>query len=91
MHESLDTEDAPLPVGLLNACREQLAAQVTVEQARPAIGLAGRMREWMSSIRFTPQLMLRPVGGLALIAVGFFGARLEGETVRRSGPLAAAG
>ena len=72
LHAALDAEDTQLPVGLLNECRAKFAAQIAAEQARPAIGWSHRVREWFSS----PVVWLRPVGALALIAVGFFGARL---------------
>lgn len=71
LHATLDLDDSPLPVGLLNDCREQLTMALAVEKARPTVGWMERVREWL-----TPQMMLRPVAGLALIAVGFFGGRM---------------
>lgn len=76
LHETFDSVDRQLPVGLLSGCREQLAAQLAAGQARPAAGWLGRVRDWFETIRLTPALVLRPAGGLALIAVGYFGARL---------------
>lgn len=71
LHAALDSNDTPLPVGLLNLCRDQLRTGLAAEQARPAISWMERFRQWVS-----PGMVLRPVAGLALIAVGFFGARL---------------
>jgi hypothetical protein len=69
MHAALDTGDAPLPVGLLNSCREQFASQLAVERAQPSSFLS-RLRDW-----FAPAHLLRPVAAMALIAIGFFGGR----------------
>lgn len=71
LHEAFNQADEQLPVGLLNGCREQLATRVAAEQARPANGWMERVRAW-----FTPRMVLRPVAGLALVALGFFGAGL---------------
>lgn len=68
---AFDHADERLPIGLLNGCREQLAVRLAAEEARPATGWMDKVRAW-----FTPQMMLRPVAGLALVALGFFGAGL---------------
>lgn len=73
LHAAFGSNDSTLPAGLLNGCRDRLAVQLTAE---PAVGMSGRVRRWFQSIRWSPDLVLRPLGGLALIAVGFFGARL---------------
>ena len=75
MHATLDQGDAPLPVGLLHHCRQELAAQLATEQARPAAGLVERARQWFGGFT-AAALVLRPVVALGLVAFGFFGARL---------------
>lgn len=72
LHAALDCEAQPLAVGLLNECRAKLATQLAAKPPTPATGWLERLRAWCS----TPQMLLRPAGGFALIAVGFFGARL---------------
>jgi hypothetical protein len=80
LHAAFDNasaaEELPLPAGLLNACRDRLTEQLLVERARPAVGPLGRVRQWIDEFRFTSGVWLRPVGALALIAIGFFGGRL---------------
>jgi anti-sigma factor RsiW len=66
---------------LLRACREDLAVQLTLEAA-PS-GASERIPEsvhgwWDKFVDFItmPAAMMRPAGAVALLAVGFFGARM---------------
>ena len=76
LHAALDVDDARLPVGLLNACREQFANQLATERARPDSSFTTRVREWVAGLWSAPGRVLRPALAVALIAVGFFGGRL---------------
>jgi hypothetical protein len=63
---------------LLRACREGLAERLKLEAA-PAAAPAQRQVGWWDRFVDTltmPMQMLRPAGAVALIAVGFLGARL---------------
>jgi hypothetical protein len=68
---------------LLRACREDLAAQLAMEAPMAAVPAEGRdastQQHWWDRFVDTltmPLNMLRPAGAVALIAVGFLGARL---------------
>jgi hypothetical protein len=66
---------------LLRACREDLAARIEMEQA-PAVSVAREPEAvhgwWDKFVDFItmPAAMMRPAGAVALLAVGFLGARM---------------
>ena len=65
------------PPGLLARCRRDLAVRIGEESA-PArrFSLAGFWNRWVVH----PPMWLRPAGALAMLAVGFFAARLVPES-----------
>ncbi len=65
--DQVETEPSP---SLLRECREDLHARLLEEEAAPLPRQIG----WWD--RFIGGLTLRPVGALALVVVGFLGARL---------------
>jgi hypothetical protein len=70
----LDTGEAEIPAGLLARCRRELAVSLQQERARqsPWVTLRNFWRNWIVN----PPMWLRPLGAVAMLAVGFFGARL---------------
>jgi hypothetical protein len=79
MAAALTARETPLPAGLLSECRHELMRAVYRDEAPAAHRPAGAwraLREALAAL-VAPAMGLRvPAGALALIAVGFFGARL---------------
>lgn len=75
---------------LLRACRESLAERLAMEAAplaavvEPKIGLWDRFVDMITM----PVSMLRPVGAVALVAVGFLGAKLVPGNIPGLGTMA---
>src|SRR5688572_892766 len=69
MHRILDTADLDTPAGLLGQCRRDLRLRLR-DSAAPA-----RESFWSGWLPSFPRV-LRPAGALALVAAGFFSARL---------------
>jgi hypothetical protein len=71
LHSALDLSDAPLPTGLLPSCRRQLFSHVASETA------VRSSQNWLGAFTnlFSPA-WLKPAGAVALLAIGFAGARL---------------
>ncbi len=69
----LDAAEPEVPAGLLARCRRDLASALVQERRRqsPAALLRGFWSKWVVS----PPLWMRPVGAVAMLAIGFFGAR----------------
>lgn len=69
----LDAGEAEIPAGLLARCRRELAVSLQQERARqsPLVTLRSFWRNWVVN----PPMWLRPLGAVAMLAVGFFGAR----------------
>jgi hypothetical protein len=68
--------EADLPPGLLARCRRDLALRIEQEAAPSRrFALSNIWRNWVIS----PPMWLRPVGALAMLAVGFFAARVVPE------------
>ena len=72
LHAALDRAEMAPPAGLLAECRSRLRASLGEKRARR--GWLGRLWDWTGQ-PLSPAL-LRPVGALALVALGFFSARL---------------
>jgi hypothetical protein len=81
MHAALDAEQMPLPAGLLQECRGDLTRSIAREaSASRAAGHSGGfgVAEWFRDL-FHNGIPLRvPVGALAMIAVGYFAAKMTG-------------
>lgn len=72
LQEMLSEGEAEVPAGLLARCRRDLAVQVSGAALRRGFHVAGLWRNWVVN----PPLWLRPVGAIAMLAMGFFAARL---------------
>lgn len=72
MEDALAHGEADMPPGLLARCRRDLAVKIE-EESRPLHRFSpGRLwRDWFVH----PPLWWRPLGALAMLAIGFFGAR----------------
>jgi len=86
LHAALDRAEVTPAADLLAKCRRDLRERLT-KQASPS-----RLAQlWADMARSMAMPWLKPVGAVALIAVGFFGAQLvQGPSLRRPGvePLA---
>ena len=82
LHRTLDRAEAPPPADLLADCRTKLRQEL--ELGRPRRSLAGRVWDWLGQP--APPGLLRPAGALALVALGFFAARLM-PTAPSKGPV----
>lgn len=69
----LDSAETEVPAGLLARCRRDLSATLEQERRRQSPGAILRVfwNKWVVS----PPMWMRPVGAVAMLAVGFFGAR----------------
>lgn len=75
LHAAFDAADEPLPAGLLTACREGLDQRLVTEE--PAGARAGWWRRFQDTMAgLFAQTWLRPVGAMALLAIGFLGGRV---------------
>ena len=74
LHEMLSVSEMEVPAGLLARCRRDLAVQVVGAHKSPrrSLSLSGLWRNWVVN----PPLWLRPVGAVAMLALGFFAARV---------------
>lgn len=73
LQEVLSEGEAEVPAGLLARCRRDLAVQVAAAHTAPrSVSLSALWRNWVVN----PPLWLRPVGAVAMLALGFFAARI---------------
>lgn len=74
LQEALSQCESEVPAGLLARCRRDLAVQSAGARLSPRrrVNLAGLWRNWVVN----PPLWLRPVGAIAMLALGFFAARI---------------
>ncbi|WP_321476549.1 HEAT repeat domain-containing protein [uncultured Paludibaculum sp.] len=74
MNALLEPGEADVPAGLLARCRRDLVVKVQEERAIPRrrIAFASLWRNWVVA----PPMWLRPIGAVAMLAIGFFAARL---------------
>jgi hypothetical protein len=86
LHTALDQTAEPLPAALLTECRRDLNARIREEGAVP------RGRSWWQRLgdlarpRLLTPAWSRPLGALAMIAIGFLGARLTMPQAARVEP-----
>lgn len=78
--------EAGVSAELLARCRRDLAAAIQKERGLRGFGAA--LRAFWSRWFVSPPMWARPVGALAMLALGFFGARLLPEDSPALGPLA---
>ena len=77
LHAGLDSLAVEPPASLLRACRADLAARLEVESSPPLAARRERGGWWGQFMEaLTSGFVLRPAGALALLAIGFMGARL---------------
>lgn len=79
--------EAEIPAGLLAKCRRELSARIEEEGQGPARGFSWS-KLWAKWV-VHPPMWMRPAGALAMVALGFFGARFvplpgSGEPVERA-------
>lgn len=88
LFQSLDAAEMVPSPELLNRCRAELRGRL--EQVRPErVGFWDKIRQGFSiHFHFAPGIM-QPVGALAMLAVGFFGARMMPSSL--PGPWRSAG
>jgi len=74
LESMLEQGEAEMPAGLLARCRRDLATQLQEERATPRrqFALSDLWRNWV----VTPPMWLRPAGAIAMLAIGFFAARI---------------
>lgn len=73
LHDAMDVSEVPVSASFLHQCRRQLHDATVAASPKP-----GLLRRWADLVGFQIHLptAAQPVGALALIAMGFFGARL---------------
>lgn len=76
LHAEIDDSEVDVPAGLLAQCRRELRAAVAVQDERRTVSW---LQRWL---RADWALALKPLGALALVAIGFFGARLVPEQAK---------
>jgi len=77
MLEAVDEVEFPLPVGMLAENRQELKRRIQAEAAQDSTRRGRRLwRSWFSIVLLDG--WLKPVGAMALIALGFLAARLMG-------------
>lgn len=64
--------------GILAACRQDLRRQIQMDNARPESGVT-RAFDWLRNLANVHIPFRVPVGAMALVALGFFGARYTPE------------
>lgn len=80
LHSALDAREAPLPGGLLQECRGDLTRNIVREAALTRSSGNGSVFDWLREI-FHHGIPLRiPIGAMAMIAVGYLGARITNPT-----------
>ncbi len=76
VHASFDALEIQPSPSLLRSCREELRARL-MEEPAPAVSHAGWWAQFTDMLTRRPAwVVLRPMGALTLVALGFLGARL---------------
>ncbi len=76
MHQGLDGAEEDIPAPLLVRCRQDLAARLESERQVTARGFWSRVSRGWPALALPSGAFARPVAAVALLAIGFFGARL---------------
>jgi hypothetical protein len=79
LHVALDRAEMAPPAGLLAECRSKLRDSVSAASTRHS--WLGRLWDWTG--QSVPVAFLRPAAALALVALGFFSARLVPQGTAR--------
>jgi hypothetical protein len=92
VHAALDNSEMSVPAGLLQECRGDLTRQLARVPDHQRAGHQSALLDWFRDL-FHHGIPLRvPVGAMAMIAVGYFAARLTGPAPFAGSPgLTAAG
>jgi hypothetical protein len=85
MHQALDRQDWQPSAEFLQACRRELRSRVTQEAAAVQRTWHARLLGFLTARLGTPAV-LRPLGAIALLALGFFGGKLWDATRQNSEP-----
>jgi len=73
LHRLAGEAETEPPAGLLESCRAGLSRQVAADKLSHSAGWWGRFWSWRPVV-----VAWKPAGALALVALGFFAARLSG-------------
>jgi hypothetical protein len=76
LHAALRTVEVDSSPALLHQCREDLHARIVSEAARPRTRTGWREQFMAMLARRPAWMVLRPVGALTLLALGFIGGRM---------------
>ena len=79
MHEALDETEAEAPAALLAQCRRELRSGLRRQAERSGLDWTGLWLRWLTSGSW-----MRPAGAVALLAIGFFTARLTSTDPNQS-------
>lgn len=85
LHSALDAHEVNVPAGLLQECRGDLSRRARREAVNHK-GWSG-IGEWLSDWMHAGIGLRVPLGAMALIAVGYFGARLTVPVGHIGGPV----
>jgi hypothetical protein len=85
MHQALDQQDWQPSAEFLQACRRELRSRVTQEVAAVQRTWHARLLGFLT-VRLGSPTVLRPLGAIALLALGFFGGKLWDATRQNSEP-----
>lgn len=85
IHSALDTRELTVPAELLQECRGKLSSRIGREPVQHR-GWQGMGDWWRASLRDGLRLRI-PMGAMALLAIGYFAARLTGPAPIGGGPL----
>ena len=80
VHSALDSREMTVPAGLLQACRGDLTRSIVHEAAASSSGRHSGfgIGEWLRDLLHHGIPLRVPVGAMALLAIGYFAARLTG-------------
>lgn len=83
IHSALDTRELTVPAGLLQECRGDLSRSIGREPVHRA-GWLG-LGDWLHDVMRNGLSLRVPLSAMALIAMGYFAARLTGPAMPGSG------
>jgi hypothetical protein len=78
VHAALDTREMTVPAGLLQECRGDLTRKIARVPEHQRAGHHSGVGDWLRDLLHHGIPMRVPVSAMALIAIGYFAARLTG-------------
>jgi hypothetical protein len=85
MHHAMDQQDWQPSAEFLQACRRELRSRVAHEVATAQQAWHAKLLTFLTA-RLGSPAVLRPLGAIALVAIGFFGGKLWDATRQNSEP-----